>query len=84
MKLIKTKATIEVEVYQDLRILQLEAMHEVMKMANDELIYASWIEYGIPDEPSDENFESIAEDEVMYLEIYDLFVKLVARRGYTV
>lgn len=82
MKLIKTKATIEVDVYQDLRILQLKAMHEVMKMANDELIYASWIEYGVPDEPSDEDFESI--DEVMYLEIYDLFVKLVARKGYTV
>lgn len=60
---------------------QIKAMHEVIKCANDETIYAIWITE-VPDEPDDEDFESIADDDESYNEVIDLFVKLVGRKGY--
>ena len=66
---------------REARITQLKAMHELMINANDENIYMTWIMTGVPDEPMEEDFEYIAEDDQAYDECFDLFVKLIARKG---
>lgn len=63
------------------RIEQLKAMHSLMQNANDEEIYMSWITLGVPDEPIEEDFESIAEDDEYYNDCFDLFTGLIADRG---
>lgn len=64
------------------RMSQLKAMHEVMINANDENIYMSWITCGVPDCPSDDDYEFIAEDDENYNEAVDLFIKLIQKKGY--
>lgn len=66
---------------REARITQLKAMHKLMCNANDEDIYMTWIMTGVPDEPMEEDFEWIAEDDQAYEECFDLFVKLIARKG---
>ena len=67
---------------RETRIRQLKAMHELMCCTNDEEIYySSWITTGVPDCPMEEDFEWIAEDDQAYDECFDLFVKLIARKG---
>jgi hypothetical protein len=56
-------------------------MHDVIRCANDEEIYFTWIEL-IPDEPRRDDFESVAESDEEYNEIVDLFIKLVSKKGY--
>ena len=65
---------------RDARITQLKAMHELMTEANDENIYMTWI-YLMPDCPSEEDFESIAISDEQYNECFDLFVKLISKKG---
>lgn len=62
------------------RVEQLKAMHELMRNANDEEIYMVWI-YRVPDEPSDDDFVSIALNDEEYNGCFDLFVKLIAKKG---
>lgn len=62
------------------RVSQLRAMHNLMCEANDEYIYMEWIDY-VPDEPFDEDFESIALNDESYNECFDVFVELIARKG---
>ena len=66
---------------KEARVAQLKAMHELMCDANDEGIYMAWITTGVPDCPTEEDFEWIAEDNQAYDECFDLFVKLIARKG---
>lgn len=63
------------------RVAQLKAMHELMLNVNDEEIYMTWIVTGVPDEPSDTDFEDIALDDEMYNECFDLFVDLIKYKG---
>jgi hypothetical protein len=56
-------------------------MHEVIRFANDEEIYMSWI-MTVPDEPTREDYIEIAEDDTEYNLVVDLFVRLVGRKGY--
>ena len=65
---------------KEARINQLNAMHDLMLEANDEGIYMTWI-YLMPDCPSEEDFEDIAIDDKAYNECFDLFVKLIAKKG---
>ena len=65
---------------RDARINQLKAMHNLMCEANDEGIYMIWI-YRMPDCPTEEDFVDIAMDDEQYNECFDLFVKLIARKG---
>ena len=65
---------------KEARIAQLKAMHELMVNANDESIYMTWI-CVMPDEPMEEDFEYIAEDDDDYNHCFDLFVRLIAREG---
>ena len=66
---------------KEARVTQLKAMHELMCNANDEGIYMTWITTGVPDCPTEDDFEWIAEDDQAYDECFDLFVKLIARKG---
>jgi hypothetical protein len=52
-----------------------------MTQANDENIYWTWSGLGVPDCPTDDDFESIAEDKENYNECFDVFVKLIADKG---
>ena len=63
------------------RMAQLKAMHELMMNANNEGIYMVWIVTGVPDCPTEDDFEDIAADDKLYNECFDLFVKLIAREG---
>ena len=65
---------------KEARINQLKAMHNLMCEANDEHIYMTWI-YLMPDCPSEEDFADIAIDDDQYNECFDLFVKLIAKKG---
>ena len=61
------------------RMAQLKAMHELMCNANNELIYMSWITTGVPDCPSEDDFQYIATDDDSYNECFDLFVRLIRK-----
>ena len=65
---------------KEFRVMQLKVMHEVIRLANDENLYYRWIMY-VPDEPCDCDFESIAEDNESYEEVWELFCELVAKKG---
>ena len=63
------------------RISQLEAMHELMKNANDEEIYLAWITYGAPDEAEYDDFAFIAMNDELYNDCFDLCAGLMVREG---
>lgn len=63
------------------RIQQLKEMHNLMISSNDETIYGRWICIGVPDEPSEDDFEYIALNNESYNECFDLFVKLIANKN---
>lgn len=65
---------------REARIQQLKAMHELMRGANDENIYMSWI-YVMPDGASAEDFTNIAMDDKAYEECFDVFVRLIGKDG---
>lgn len=65
---------------RDIRVRQLKAMHELMREANDENIYSTWI-WEVPDCPSEEDFVSIAMNDKAYNDCFNLFVKLIAKEG---
>lgn len=61
-----------------LRIEQLKAMHNFMLTANYEPIYYEWIMV-VPDNPSEEDFFDIAEDDELYKESCELFAELIQK-----
>ena len=65
---------------KNFRANQLKAMHETIRMSNDENLYYRWIMY-VPDGATMEDFESIAEDEEGYEEVWELFRELVMKEG---
>ena len=58
------------------RISKLKAMHEMILNINNENYYMTWI-YTVPDEPTEEDFEAIAEDIDEYNEVEALFKRLI-------
>lgn len=60
------------------RIRKLKAMHEMVLNIDNEEYYMTWI-YTIPDEPSKEDFEDIAEDIETYNEAEELFKRLIVK-----
>ena len=65
----------------DARIKQLESMQTMMQNANDENIYSMWITNGIPDGANWVDLLYIALEDTAYKECFDLFVRLIARKG---
>lgn len=61
------------------RMEKLKAMHNMMLNISDENYYMTWICVGIPDEPSEWDFEDIAENVETYNEIEALFKKLIVK-----
>lgn len=66
-----------------MRMEQLELMHRLMMKANENL-YMRWITIGSPDDPSEDDFEFIAENDERYNECCDLFIELVSKTGFRV
>ena len=65
---------------REARINQLKAMHELMREANDEDIYYTWV-YTMPDEPSEDDFKEIAMNDKTYNECFDAFLRLIQEEG---
>ena len=63
------------------RIENLKRMHDVMCRMNDERAYLWWAEEGVPDCPSDDDYESIADDTDDYEEIMEVFTLIVSEYG---
>lgn len=58
------------------RIKDLKAMHQIIMACNNEEIYMAWVSYGwIPDEPTEEDFVSVASDNEQWKETCDRFGK---------
>ena len=60
------------------RIRKLKAMHEMVLNIDNENYYTTWI-YTVPDEPSEYDFEDIAEDVEFYNEVEELFKRLITK-----
>ena len=60
---------------------RVKAMHELVRLANDENFYMRWI-YLVPDEPTNDDFLDIALDEELYADTIKLFKQLVAKENF--
>ena len=59
------------------RIRTLKTMHELVLMIDDEQYYHNdWIDL-VPDEPSDEDFEYIADSKELYEEVVERFLAIM-------
>ena len=61
-----------------LRIKELKAMHETMLHLKNEGAYFDWIFLGVPDEPNEDDFESIAESDEEFKDCTKWFLKVLA------
>ena len=61
-----------------LRIKELKAMHNTMLHMNNESAYMDWIALGVPDEPNEDDFESIAESDEEFKDCTKWFLKVLA------
>ena len=59
------------------RVEILKAMHQYMMNVNDEDAYFHWTIIGVPDEPMEEDYESIADDENGWEDIVKYFATLI-------
>ena len=64
------------------RVKQLEQMHLSIIEQGDEDIYDDWITYGVPDQPTENDFLTIAEDDESYEEICSLYNRLMDIEDY--
>lgn len=58
---------------------ELRLMHETMTCMNHEDAYLEWICVGVPDEPSDEDFVDMAEDEECFMYTFTVFCRIFNR-----
>lgn len=64
------------------RIAILQTMHEfVINKFNDEENIMEWLAYGVPDCPTESDYEFIAEDEETFNETVYLFQRLKKKEG---
>lgn len=59
------------------RIAELKKMNENIINLGDEMIWWDWIEFAIPDEPSEEDYEFIADDIEEYMSVVRYYEKLM-------
>lgn len=59
------------------RIAELKKMNENIINLGDEMIWWDWIEQGIPDKPSEEDYEYIADDFEEYMSVVRYYEKLM-------
>lgn len=60
------------------RIAVLKAMDDAVRGMNDENAIDTWLMVGVPDEASDEDYQSIAEDHEEYVDIVKVFARIVS------
>lgn len=60
------------------RLEEIKTMHSIMISMNNENAYSAWI-YTVPDEPSEWDFEDIANDEEFFEECRETFDRLYKR-----
>lgn len=63
------------------RYRQIQAMHQLICLANNEELYATWVYY-VPDEATDDDFISIATSDESFNEAFKLFKKLICDKNY--
>ena len=63
------------------RISIAKQMNKYIIDMGDEEIWMDWITVGIPDAPTEEDYESIAEDNEEWMRLCTLFGKLVGAEG---
>ena len=56
------------------RVSLLKAMNTIMLNENDEDIINTWLDLGVPDNTSEEDYESIAEDDEAFIDICKEFM----------
>lgn len=56
----------------------LKAMDNAVRGMNDEYAIETWLMVGVPDEASDEDYISIAEDHEEYADIVKVFARIVS------
>ncbi len=61
------------------RVAVLKEMDNAVRGMNDEYAMDSWLMVGVPDEATEEDYESIAEDHEEYTDIVKLFARLVSK-----
>lgn len=61
----------------EIRVKLLKGMHQYIIEIGDEDIYMDWVTLAVPDEPREDDFESIAEDDENWVECCSLFGRLV-------
>ena len=64
------------------RVSLLKNMNSLMCMANDESITMTWLMGGVPDGADESDYLSIAKDTESFKGCYNLFCKLIQRKGY--
>lgn len=60
-----------------IRIKLLKDMHQYIIEIGDEEIYMDWVTLAVPDEPREDDFESIAEDNENWIYCCKTFYRLV-------
>lgn len=60
------------------KIIMLRGMHEMVRHLNNEEYYMKWILI-VPDEPQDDDFEFIANDEELFPAVLNLFTRIISR-----
>lgn len=63
--------------YYDKRLALVKKMDGIITMLNDEELIEGWLMYGCPDESTDEDYEWFAEDGEEFLDLVNLFIKIV-------
>lgn len=61
------------------RIEILKNMHNIMMHMNNEEAYFDWVELGVPDYPSEEDYEYIAENNDDFNESFKWFVRCIGK-----
>lgn len=59
------------------RIAELKKMNENIINLGDEMIWWDWIGFAVPDEPSEEDYEYIADDFEEYMSVVRYYEKLM-------
>lgn len=59
------------------RVQLLKQMNQYIIDLGDEEVYGAWISLGVPDEPTEEDYESIAEERLIWVYVCKLFGQLI-------
>ena len=66
---------------KELRIINLKLMHDRVCHMSHEGAYMWWIEDAVPDDPSEDDFIDIAEDDEMYEDCVETFLEILKKYG---